>query len=178
MDEYALIVEAKTGNKDALNKLLDSNYNILKGYVIKMTGNYDMSLDIVQETLLRACLKINKFKPNAKFSTWLIVIATNVYKDMLRKNKHIQNSYEKLIIKNSSDDYTYEAKEECKIILNILLDVPYKKRAAFILKHYYGYKYDEIGKILKCPDGTVKSRINSCIKYITSEIKKRGLTHE
>lgn len=175
LDEASIIEEAKLGDRNALNELLTSNYNIVKGYIIKMTGNPDTAQDIIQETMLRACLKISGFKPNAKFSTWLIVIATNVYKDMLRKNKIMQRADERLFSEENEAFKAFESKEECLEIMNILLDVPYKKRAAFILKHYYGYKHEEIAAILKCPVGTVKSRINSCIKYVNSEMEKRGL---
>lgn len=179
MDEIALINEAKKGNKSALSKLLEQNYSILKGYVIKMTGNIDISQDIIQETMLKACLKISGFKPEAKFSTWLITIATNTYKDILRKNKFKEISLDDFTSNIISEPYnTFEDNIEKKEIMKILLSIPYKKRAAFILKHYYGYKYEEIAKILRCPKGTVKSRVNSCIKYITSEVTRRRLLDE
>ena len=181
MDEITLINEAKKGNNSALGKLLEQNYSILKGYIIKMTGNIDISQDIIQETMLKACLKISSFKPEAKFSTWLITIATNTYKDILRKNKFKEISLDDFTsnINITSEPYdTFEDRIEKKEIMSILLSIPYKKRAAFILKHYYGYKYEEIAKILRCPKGTVKSRVNSCIKYITSEMTRRRLLDE
>jgi RNA polymerase sigma-70 factor (ECF subfamily) len=76
LDELDLIEKAKQGNKSALNTLLTDNYTILKGYIVKMTGNPELSQDIQQETLLKAVINIKKFIPKAKFSTWLIKIAT------------------------------------------------------------------------------------------------------
>ncbi|HBM80053.1 MAG TPA: RNA polymerase sigma factor SigY, partial [Clostridiaceae bacterium] len=57
----------------------------------------------------------------------------------------------------------------------ILLGLPYKKRAVFILKHYYGYKYEEIAKIMDCPIGTVRSRLHYCIDYILDEMERRKM---
>ncbi|MCB2358991.1 sigma-70 family RNA polymerase sigma factor [Clostridium estertheticum] len=90
MDNINLIEKAKSGNISALIALLSANYPILQGYVIKMTGNIDIAQDIVQETMLKAVIHIKKFIPNAKFSTWLITIATNLYRDLLRKTKNLE----------------------------------------------------------------------------------------
>ena len=87
MDELELINKAKDGNKSALNSLLQDKFDILKGYTVKMVGNPHLAQDIVQDTMLKAVININKFEPRAKFSTWLIKISTNVYKDYLRKNR-------------------------------------------------------------------------------------------
>ena len=49
--------------------------------------NEEITKDITQEVMVKAILNIKKFKGNSKFSTWLISIASNIYKDMLKKNK-------------------------------------------------------------------------------------------
>ena len=89
MDEESLINMAKEGEKEALNLLLQNNYKILYGYCVKITGDRELSLDITQETMLKAVIYIKKYKHNGKFSTFLITIATNLYRDYLRKNKKI-----------------------------------------------------------------------------------------
>jgi len=175
LSELDLLKEAQKGNKSALNTLLTENYNILKGYIIKMTGNPHISQDILQETMLKAVLNINKFTPHAKFSTWLIKIATNTYKDYLRKNKPSELIEETLESPGISPENLTISKIEYKEIMGILLSLPYEKRAVFILKHYQGYKYEEISEILNCPIGTVRSRLHYCIKYIISEMERKGL---
>jgi len=89
VDEKRLIEEAKRKNKEALHTLIENNLDILSGFVMKMTQDYHFAQDVVQETLLRAIMNIDKFSPDAKFSTWLIKISINVYKDFLKKIKDI-----------------------------------------------------------------------------------------
>ncbi|MDF2880669.1 MAG: polymerase sigma factor SigY [Clostridiaceae bacterium] len=175
MDEAQLIEEAKSGNKSALNKLLSDNYGILTGYIMKMCGNEDLTKDISQETLLKAVINIDKFTPKAKFSTWLIKIATNVYRDYLRKRKFVE--YIDETTEDSSPNVEEEVinKDEYKNVINILKSLSYEKRAVFILKHYYGYKYEEISNALGCPVGTVRSRLHNSIKYIIDEMERRKL---
>ncbi|HEY5563703.1 MAG TPA: RNA polymerase sigma factor SigY [Clostridiaceae bacterium] len=175
MDEISLVEEAKKGSRNALNQLLTENYSIVKGYIVKMTGDPNLAQDIIQETMLRACVNISKFKPNAKFSTWLITIATNVYRDMLRKKHPMELIEETLETKEVGPEEAFQIKAEYKEALDILLSLPYKKRSVFILKHYYGYKYEEIAQILSCPIGTVRSRLHNCIEYIVSEMERREL---
>ena len=175
MDYINLIEKAKSGNKSALNTLLSENYPILQGYVIKMTGNHDVAQDIVQDTMLKAVINIKKFVPKAKFSTWLITIATNLYRDLLRKTKNLELVDEFFRAKEPGPEDSTISKIEYNAVKEILLKLPYEKRAVFILKHYYGYKYEEIAEILKCPIGTVRSRLHNCIKYIISEMDRRRL---
>ncbi|MBU3097973.1 MULTISPECIES: RNA polymerase sigma factor SigY [Clostridium] len=175
MDNINLIEKAKSGNISALNTLLSANYPILQGYVIKMTGNIDIAQDIVQETMLKAVIHIKKFIPNAKFSTWLITIATNLYRDLLRKTKNLELISETIETNEISPERSVIFNIEYNAVKEILLKLPYEKRAVFILKHYYGYKYEEIAVILKCPIGTVRSRLHNCIKYIILELDRKGI---
>ncbi|SNX53667.1 RNA polymerase sigma factor SigY [Thermoanaerobacterium sp. RBIITD] len=175
MDEIKLINDAKCGNKSALNVLITENYNIVLGYCIKMTGNTSLAQDIAQETMLKAVLNINKFKLDFKFSSWLVKIAINTYRDFLRKNK-LTDSIDDIDLptKNNFENDVIN-KIDYKQVMEILLSLPYEKRAIFILKHYYGYKYEEISKIMNCPIGTVRSRLHYCIKYILTEMERRKM---
>jgi RNA polymerase sigma-70 factor (ECF subfamily) len=175
LEDIELINRAKAGNKSALNTLLTENLPILKGYIIKMTGNLEISQDIIQDTMLNAVLNIGKFKPEAKFSTWLITIATNIYRDYLRKNKSVELIDEMLEAKEPGPESEVITQLEYKEVMKLLASLPYEKRAVFILKHYYGYKYEEIAKVLDCPVGTVRSRLHNTVKYIISEFERKDL---
>lgn len=170
MEERSLIEKAKAGNKSALNTLLINNMQVLKGYTIKMTGDAILAQDIVQDTLLKGVLNINKFNLQGKFSTWLISIATNVYRDYLRKNK-IGIALEETFLDEDDDlEEKVIASLQYKMVMEILMEIPLEKRAIFILKHYYGYKYKEISEIMDCPVGTVRSRLHYTVKYIIKEL--------
>jgi len=175
LDEIELINKAKEGNKSALNSLLKDNYNMVKGYTVKMVGDPHLAQDIIQDAMLKAVININKFEPRAKFSTWLIKIATNVYRDYLRKNKSFQLIDQSLTDRGKQVDDIVIVNYEYKEIMKIILKLPYEKRAVFILKHYYGYKYEEISEILGCPIGTVRSRLHNAVKYIISEIERKEI---
>lgn len=168
-DEIELIKKAKDGDKEALEILIANNFSIIKGYVLKLTCDIELSKDIVQETLLSAMVNINSFKGKSKFSTWLIKIATNKYKDYLRKNK--ENMDISLLASTYSIEDDIVIRTQVKEVLEILEEMPREKRVVFILKHYYGYSYEEISDILNCPVGTVRSRLHYSVKTIIKKFK-------
>jgi len=170
MDEKKLINLSKQGNKEALELLISNNYSIVKGYLIKLTLNEHLAEDLTQDCLLKALDNLSRFEPKVKFSTWLITIASNLYYDYLRKHKRILLEAEVMVNNSNGNEDSIVDSIEFKEILKVISSVPYKKRVAFVLKHYYGFKYEEISKILQCPVGTVKSRIFSALEIIKSHL--------
>jgi RNA polymerase sigma-70 factor, ECF subfamily len=170
LEEVELIEKAKDGNKSALNTLFQLNHKTLFGFVIKMTANETIAQDITQETLFKAFLSIKKFKGNAKFSTWLISISINVYKDYLRKKSNLELQENTVSDLENTEDRAIMYLQY-KEAINELKQMPLKKRTAFVLKHYYGYSLEEISEIMNCPVGTVKSRISNCIDALRKSLK-------
>ena len=166
LEEKELLKKAKEGNKHCLNLLLQNNYKILYGFLIKLTSDVDLAEDLVQETLLKASLNIKKFRGECKFSSYLIRISINTHKNYMRKNNNID-------INDSLEiSCSYDGEKEMinylkvKEALKYLEKMPYEKRVSFILKHYYGYSIDEISEILSVSSGTTKSRIHNTIKKL------------
>lgn len=172
-EEMALIERYKNGDKIALEILIKNNYKKLEGYILKLTCNKTLTEDILQDTLVSAIKNIDRFKQRAEFSTWLITIASNKYKDYLRKHKETDILLDVLPSSYSLENEIIN-KDEVKRLLNILKSMPADRRNIFILKHYYGYSYKEISNIIGCPVGTVRSRLHYGIKEIVSRFKERG----
>lgn len=172
MDEKALLEKARSGDRKSLELLLYNNYKIVYGYLLKLTMNEEVTKDLTQDVMMKAILNIKKFKGESKFSTWLISIASNLYKDYIRKNKKISSmNIEDLSVKDSqSIEETFINKDTVNRVGKLIMDFPYEKRIVFILKNYYDYSYEEISKILKCPIGTVRSRLHYCIEKLRSLI--------
>ena len=89
LDEEQLVRRARAGDRHCLNILFDMHYKMLFGYLIKLCGNVHLAEDLVQESLLKATLNIKKFRGDCKFSTYLIQIATNCYKNEVRKQQRM-----------------------------------------------------------------------------------------
>lgn len=170
MDEH-LIMEAKSGDREAMAGLLYDNYEIVFRYLIKFTLQKSLAEDLVQETMVRAIEKINLYDPNrSRFSTWLIAVAQNIYLDSLRKKK----SEQKFVEEEGASVEFYEGLPEqddsLRQVLDSLSRLPDDTRIPLILKHYHGYTYEEIAVFMSIPLGTVKSRIHNGLEKVRKEL--------
>lgn len=173
-EERALIQQAQQGDQKALAALLHKHYSFLVHVLIKITLQPHLAEDLAQDTMLKCMEKIKLYNGQSKFSTWLVTIATRLYIDSLRKKKREQallaeeQSLRKLKwqMQGREDDWPE--------VLDALSALPNDIRMPIILKHYYGYTYDEIGGMLDVPPGTVKSRIHNGIQTLRKEL----VTHE
>lgn len=170
--EHDLIQRAKKGDERAMEELLQRNYPILKGYLLKITLDPELAADLTQETMFKAVRQLKRFKEQSKFSTWLITIASNLYRDYQRKSRHFPLVEDPVSLEQRLervDSSGGRAKDE--LVDDLLARLPQDKRAVLILKHYFGYNYEEIGKILDCPVGTVKSRMYYCLEFLQKQME-------
>lgn len=170
--EHDLVQQAKKGDERAIEELLQRNYPILKGYLLKITLDPELAADLTQETMFKAVRQLKKFKEQSKLSTWLITIATNLYRDYQRKNRHLPVAEDPANLEQRLGQADYSGAEIGDgLVDDLLARLPQDKRAVLILKHYFGYNYQEISKILNCPVGTVKSRMYYCLEFLQKQME-------
>lgn len=170
MEEKELIKKAKRGDQHALSILLQQHYTMLFHYLLKITMNRSTAEDLVQETMLKCIQKISLYQEKSKFSTWLISIGSHLYIDQIRKKKTEKKYQEAELATRSLKWKAASIGEEWNDVLEAIGNLKEETRIPIVLKHYYGYTYDEIGSMLKIPAGTVKSRVNNGIKAIREEM--------
>ena len=168
-----LIEEARSGNRHSLARLLYENYEMAFKYLIKFTLNKSLAEDLVQETMVRAIEKFQQFDPGkAKFSTWLIAIAQNLYIDGIRKKKREQKHIQEELLLEDLYDIQIEHDEDWDRVLDALSRMTEESRVPLVLKHYHGYSLEEIARMMSIPLGTVKSRIHNAIKAVRRELEQ------
>ena len=136
----------------------------LRSFTRRFTTDRDESLDLVQDTILKALTYRDKFRDDTNLTGWLFTIMRNTYINNYRKNQRAKTSRDdtkELYFLNVEDVHTFnkpESSVEFKEVwrhVNGLRDellIPFKM-------HTTGYKYYEIAKHLNLPIGTVKNRI-------------------
>jgi RNA polymerase sigma factor, sigma-70 family len=170
LEASAQIRLAVRGDTKALASLLHDHYALLYKYMLKITMNKALAEDLVQETMLKAIERIGTFQAKAKFSTWLISIATRLYMDEMRRKGRER--------KWQSDEQALQAirfdaamsREEWPSALDALAGLPPDVRVPIMLKHYYGYSYEEIAQWLDIPLGTVRSRLHNGLSRLRKEL--------
>ncbi len=172
MEEQAIIKQAKDGNRKALESLLTDSYSFVYGYLLTLSRDEELAKDITQEVMVKAIVNIHRFRGDSKFSTWLVSMAVNRYKDMVKKKapaltgELVAESAETAAVKN-------ETSQQLKSAIDKLPD---KHRQAFLLKYFQGLTYEEIAQVLECPIGTVRSRLHHSLIKLREAMEGREMT--
>lgn len=157
------------------------NYaNTVKRFLISLTGNFDLSEDLTQETFYQAYRSIHRFHGDCKLSVWLCQIAKHVYFDHLKKGKHIQEvSIDNLEIfdlrgQEADLEEAYLVKEEIQELLFVVKQAKESYGQVFWLRAYEEMSFKEIGQILG------KSENWARINYYRAKewIRKRMMSSE
>ncbi|MBM7660277.1 RNA polymerase sigma-70 factor (ECF subfamily) [Bacillus mesophilus] len=173
MEEKDLIRKAQKGDSLALSTLLQQNYSFLVKYLMKVTLHPQLAEDLAQETMMKCIEKIQLYNGKSMFSSWLMTIATNLYIDQQRRKKREKNYHDQEQALRKMKWQAGVMNEEWSDVVDALASLQVDIRMPIVLKHYYGYSYEEIGKMMGIAEGTVKSRVSNGLKNLRRELTER-----
>lgn len=127
-----------------------------------------MAEDLAQEVFLRVYEARERYQPEARFTTWLYRIATNMALNAIRHRKGDETPPESQDIGRESVEARFAdptptaeqllmISDRERIIRQVVEASPEKQRAAVILHKYQGADYRQISKILRVSESAVKS---------------------
>lgn len=187
LSDEELMLRFQSDDNLAFDELVRRYKQPLANYIFRFLSDYDDSLDIVQDTFVRVYQNKENYKTIAKFSTWLYTIASNLAKTKLRRSKRFKlfsgNVYktkdEEYEVEYPDNDPTPEENTDRKmrafLVQKALDRLSDHYKEVVILRDIMELSYEEISKITKLPEGTVKSRINrgrSILKGYLEEDRK------
>lgn len=153
------------GDHVAFKTLIEKTQRLVNHIVFKMITNPTEQEDICQEVFIKVYQNLGRFQHNCRLSTWIGRIAYNHCLNMLEKKKvplfsDISDSDETLDSLPgeylSPADFT-ESNDVFRRVRSEIDLLPAHYRTALTLYHLDEMTYDEIGKVLRVPGGTVKS---------------------
>ena len=166
-----LVLRFQQGDKAAFEELVGRHRDRIYNYLRAMAGSDSDAEDLTQEAFIRAYVNAHSFRRESSFHTWLYRIAYNAYLDSARKQKRRPTlSLDQPI--SEDDDATPDVPdpgegpeqhaqrmEMQEVLSNALQDLPERLRSVVVLHDVYGYSYEEIAVVARCPLGTVRSRL-------------------
>lgn len=184
--ESVLIRKAKNGDVHAFENLIEIHRKRVYNIALKMLHNQEDAYDITQEVFIRVFKSMKEFREEASFSTWIYRITKNACLDELRKRKNKATvsldedlETEDGAIKRQVEDCSpgpdalYESMELRDIVRTAIGHLSDEHKFVIILRDLQGFSYEEIAKVLECPEGTVKSRINRARKALKEILQRR-----
>lgn len=182
LDEKSVIERAQNGDTESFALLVEKYKNAVFSVCQSLLKDYHDASDAAQETFIKVYKNVKRFKFDSSFQTYIIRIAINTCKDEFRKRaKNEQNisaddDENPLEIKDNSasPEEALLKKERQSALYRAILSLPPKFREVIILRDINGVSYEEIAKILKISQGTVKSRINRARCALKEILQKDG----
>ncbi len=159
------------------NQMLLANAEFLRPFAVTLTRDNEIAKDLFQETLFRALANKEKYNVGTNIKAWLYTIMRNVfindYRRKARQNTVFDSTPNDFLLdyNQTTASNTAEKTLQLKEIQNSIHNLPDIFKKPFLL-YFDGYKYHEIGHMLKEPLGTIKSRIHFARKLLKAEIER------
>lgn len=176
------------GNDAAFTQLVTKYKDSLANYLNVMVGDYDIAVDLCQETFLRVYRNIRRYSHIYQFSTWIYRIATNLAIDEMRYRKRRGQVFYRNVWSarqpGDSEGIEFEItdarrgprdevlrKESSQVLGDAIRSLPEKYRTAFIMKEIQELPYETIAKVLKTSPGTIKSRLHRARELLQRKLE-------
>lgn len=183
--DAALMLRVKRGDMMAFEELVVRYKRPVINFVYRMLPDGAEAEDLAQTVFVQVFKSARRYKPSARFSTWLFTIARNLcLNEIRRRTRHPAQSWEALheeqgdtlepLIQGARrtlvTDATLRAELEVKVGA-ALADLPENQRAAMLLYTYEDLSYDDIAGVLGCTLSATKSLIHRARETLRARLK-------
>jgi RNA polymerase sigma-70 factor (ECF subfamily) len=173
--DIQLMQRVRDGDQNAFRALFDKYKQQVINYCYRYCGHPAVAEELAQETFLRVYKASARYRPKARFSTWLFKIATNVCLNEIRRPVYRariesmdQASHEDrdpprelaMAPEQSMPDALLETHQDQFYIRQAMGRLPEGQRAALLLRATEGFSYQEIGRQLNRSENHVKTLIH------------------
>ena len=168
-DQHELVRRAQAGDQQAFSALYAMHRRRVYSLCLRMTHRMEDAEDLMQEAFLQVFRKLNTFRGDAAFSTWLHRVAVNVVLMSLRKKPWRETSIDDMARPEESEaPPPVLGCEDARLIHSIdrvaleraLDQLPPGYRLVFALHDILGYEHQEAAELLGCSAGNCKSQLH------------------
>ena len=165
-DDTQWVQAALGGDKEAFGLLVERYQDRVFNTLVRVLGNRDDARDIVQDAFVQAFVKLDSFRGDAKFYTWLYRIAMNLALSHRRRRRPAasldaakENVGEEPVAQQPTAAQELIERERAEQLQLALLQLNDRHRQILVLRELEGFSYETISEILELPVGTVRSRL-------------------
>jgi RNA polymerase sigma-70 factor, ECF subfamily len=184
-DDAAIMLRVAAGDEASFNYLVGKYHRAMIHFLFRMVQNHAIAEELAQEVFLRVYRSRESYRAEAKFTTWLYRIATNLAVNFARDTKH-ERSAPAVYLDNPDEETgmtlevadgmpTVEERllrdERMKAIRMHVMELPERQRIAVIMHKYQGLDYREIGEVLKLSESATKSLLFRAYQTLRGKLK-------
>lgn len=176
--EEELVAASRAGDRAAFSQLVRDHQERVYWVIRRMIPDHDDALDLAQEVFIRAYEKLDHFRGDARFFTWLYRIAMNMSLNHIRKAKlrsfFSLSDQEQDIPEFDPDPAQQMETEQLRELIEQAVErLPEKQRAVFVLRYFEELPYEEISHILNTSTGGLKANYHHAVRKIEHHVKVR-----
>lgn len=159
-NQRTLVERARRGDPSALRALYDAHVERIYRLTYRLTGLEHLARDLTQDTFVRAFARLEEFREESAFSTWLHTIAMSVSLNELRRLKRERARSAPL---EDADELAQSAPRSDPVlrakVMEAVNELPEGCRTVFLMHDAEGYTHEEIGAALGVTAGTSKAQL-------------------
>jgi RNA polymerase sigma-70 factor, ECF subfamily len=185
MDDAAIMLELRTGNMAGFDYLIQKYRKPIIHFMYRMVRNQAVAEELAQEVFLRVYRSRETYRAEARFSTWLYRIATNLGVNYARDTRHERTASTVYLDEVDSETGTtpdvadstpgVEAnllrQERLNAIREHVMALPERQRMAVLMHKYEGMDYKQIGDVLKLSESATKSLLFRAYQTLRDKLK-------
>ncbi len=163
MEPDRVVKLVRQNDNEARRELFEAYYRRTFAVAYNILRRRENAEDITQDAFIKAFQNIHQLHDSEKFGAWLAVIASNLARNYLKREKRmvITDELPAYDAENSVDNTEAEALRSLEIdrVRKAIKELPPEHYQVIVLQYYDDLKVEEIARLLKISPGTVKSRL-------------------
>lgn len=167
----ALVERAQRSDSAAFEALYRMHVDKIYGLCLRMTGNVAEAEDCVQDAFIQAWTKLDKFRRDSAFGTWLHRVAVNTVLGRMRKAKR-ENDRIQAVSDVAPAPVSIGDSGDIEDLEQAMNQLPRGARHVFVLHAVYGYSHDETGDMLGIAAGTSKAQLHRAKRLLVQQLNK------
>jgi RNA polymerase sigma-70 factor (ECF subfamily) len=192
--DLPLVRRAQAGDFEAFGELVDRNRRAVFRAALAALGSPAEADDVAQDAFVTAFRKLDSFRGEAAFRTWLLAIT---WRKAIDRRKSIGRWVQRLATPHTTDEFGEEqavvdrlpaavrSQEESLMtadlhrhVRKLIGSLPRKLRDPLLLVTSGDHSYDEVARMLDVPVGTLKWRVSEARRVLKTKLAAQGYSRE
>ena len=165
-----LVQRVREGDQRAMNVLVDRHHGVVFRSCAAILSDEDLAADASQNSFLKAFRAVDRFRGEAAFRTWLLAIAGNEARGLLRKVKQRREDTLEDVdtLPATGNDPSSEVifRSEVERVRAVLAELPEKQKLSVSLRVFEGLSFREIGEIIDSTEGSARVNYHHGIRRL------------
>ncbi|MCH7852710.1 MAG: RNA polymerase sigma factor [Proteobacteria bacterium] len=168
-DEQLWVKKAQAADSQAFEALYRLHVGKIYGLCLRMTGNASEAEDCTQEAFIQAWSKLDKFRGDSSFGTWMHKVAVNTVLGRMRKSRREQDRI-RLVGEIEQQRESIGDSAGIQDLEQAINELPSGARHVFVLQAVYGYTHEETGDMLGIAAGTSKAQLHRAKRLLAQQL--------